>query len=159
MRYLLITIYVLFLGTMLFADCDVTKASAEVTGEYKIDTATPAWLRGATITVTQADGKTSTVPAEKYKVVPRKQQFITKEVTKSETLMCEDARKNRVSVIAGKGVKEGIKVTSSPGMVSAESQVGFVGGLQYQRKLGKTFSLGVQGQTNKTVSGMLGIDF
>jgi hypothetical protein len=157
MKNLLIILISVSIGTNMFAD-DCSESKSTVKGQYVIDTNVPSHLRGATITVTQADGKSSTVPAEKFKVVPRKQQFITAETEK--TLVCTDSKKNRVSVLGGRGVQEGIKTTKlSSTTTQAESNVGFVGGLEYQRKVWKDFSIGVQGQSNKTGSLVLGLDF
>lgn len=135
-----------------------------------IDTKVPKFLEGATITVTTADGRTTTMKSEEFKVVPRKQQIITAkkvcptcvstEVVKEVTLVVrEEPRKNRVSILGGYGTVNGIKSSVSPTQVEVESQMGAVGGVQYQRLLSEKFSIGVQGQTNRTGLLMLGLDF
>lgn len=138
------------------------QSSAEVaTAELEIKTDVPNYLKGATITVTLADGRTSTVPAEKFKVVPRKQQFITTHTETKSVVSCttNSPNKNRVSLLGGHGAQGGLKSSVNGNVAEVESKTGLVGGAQYQRMLNDTLSIGVQGQTNKTGSILIGIDF
>jgi len=104
------------------------------------------------------DGRETSVPAEKFKVVPRKQQFV---VTKTKaTLTCRAKEKNRVAALGGFGPTGALKDRKDDAKTTTVDTVeGAVGGLQYQRKLNDRFSLGVQGQSNKTFSLILGVDF
>lgn len=148
--------------------CSESQSADEVTEQRDVNTNVPAYLKGATITVRLADGKETTVPAERFKVVPRKQQFVVTRTehksAKSCTVVENSPNKNRVSAVGGYGATGGLTtpVASAPGVVDVESKVGFVGGLQYQRTLpllNDRLSVGVQGQSNKTGSLLLGIDF
>jgi hypothetical protein len=64
--------------------------------------------------------------------------------------------------LLGHGAQEGLDADrSDPTAVTVSSKVGVVGGAQYQYLLpilDDRFSLGVQGQTNKTFSATLGVD-
>jgi len=124
----------------------------------EIKTDVPNHLKGATITVRLADGKESTVPAEKFKVVPRLQQFIVTKTNQLSKKYCTPG-KNRVSVMAGRGPREGLKRTVTASKVVVESDVGGMVGAQYQRLINKDISLGIQGQSNETVLINIGLDF
>jgi len=141
--------------------CSEQTSAEEVTGQLEINTDVPSHLKGATIIVRQADGKESSVPAEKFKVVPRKQQFLTTRTERSKVLSCttNTPRANRVSLLGGHGSQSGLKSTSNGTTTEVESNVGLVGGAQYQRMLTDRLSVGVQGQTNKTGSVLIGVDF
>jgi hypothetical protein len=152
----------LLLGVHAYAeDCTTSTDVNEVVSTYDINTNTPNYLKGAKIIVRLANGKESSVPAEKFKVVPRKQQYITKTAAHLTKTSCTIStnEKNRVALLGGRGAQNGLDSSTDGTTVSVASKVGLVGGLQYQRLLGKRVSLGIQGQTNKTLSGMIGLDF
>lgn len=156
-----ILILVLSFPMLALADNCSTTSSAEIAEEQLlINTDVPKHLEGATITVTTKDGRVSTVPAEKFKVVPRKQQFIvTKTKQTDETLCKADKERNRVSVLAGSGPKGGLTTSRSADQVTVENRVGTIGGAQYQRLLTDKVGLGLQLQTNETALGVLSYDF
>jgi hypothetical protein len=156
--------------------CETTTNSGLVTGVKKIDTDVPKHLRGAVIIVRTADGRESTVPAEKFKVVPRKQQFITTETLTASVTQCTNTlepikavyireSKNRVSLLAGKGMRSGLdKNRKDEETIEIKNRVGAVGGLMYQRIIDQSLtpldlSVGGQIQTNKTILFNVGLDF
>jgi hypothetical protein len=138
--------------------CATSTDAEQVEETREIKTDVPKHLEGATITIRLADGRESTVPAEKFKVVPRLQQFLITKTKQQTTTMCS-ADKNRLSVLAGKGPKNGLDVdkSQSPNKVTVESEYGGVGGLQYQRLVTDRISVGAQVQTNDSV--LLGVGF
>jgi hypothetical protein len=157
MKYIIFSM--LFSVSSLASDC-VEKVSEEVLTETKvISTDVPSHLKGAVIIVRRADGVESAVPAEKFKVVPRKQQFVVTKTERSKTLSCSTSKKNRVSLLGGHGNQGGLTTTQAGSTVEVESDTGVVGGAQYQRMLNDTLSIGAQVQTNKTGSVLLGVDF
>lgn len=147
--------------------CTSEISEVATTGQLVIKTDVPKYLKGAKITVTLADGRQTTVPAEMFKVVPRKQQFVTTATKQTTTNSCELVtnvpRRNRISALGGYGRTGGLDVTmTSPTQVEVENRTGLVGGLQYQRSLpllDDRLSVGGQVQTNKAASLLLGIDF
>ena len=141
--------------------CTKDESATQIIEQLVIKTDVPSHLKGATIVVRLADGRETSVPAERFKVVPRKQQFVVTKTEKATTLSCttNEPRKNRVSLLGGHGAQEGLKSSTSGTTTTVESKVGLVGGAQYQRMLGERFSIGVQGQTNKTGSLLIGLDF
>jgi hypothetical protein len=144
-------------------DCKTSTGEELAMERLEINTDVPKWLQGATIIVKQADGKESIVSADKFKVVPRKQQFIVTKTKQESVTMCKtegaSRKHNRVSLLGGYGSNGKLSTTSSASKATVEQEYGPVGGLQYQRSLSDTLSIGVQGQTNKNSSLLLGIDF
>lgn len=163
MNYYLVLVLALTGVAQASDDCSVAVGEEQVAETVTISTDVPAHLKGATIIVRRKDGKESAVPAELFKVVPRKQQRIVTRTQQSAVIACrEQPKKNRVSGLIGHGAQSGLNANTSsqPGYATVESNVGVVGGVQYQRKLGDSpFSAGAQLQTNKTGSLLLGIDF
>jgi hypothetical protein len=146
----------LLLMTPLAVHAGESCTSEQVAEQRDINTNVPNHLKGAKIIIRQADGSESIVPAEKFKVVPRKQQFVT---TKT-TMLCRASEKNRVAALGGYGPTGALKNRKEDTKTTVvDTKEGVVGGLQYQRKLNDKFSLGVQGQSNKTFSLIFGFDF
>jgi hypothetical protein len=75
-------------------------------------------------------------------------------ITKEKIIVKKVPKKNRLSGLAGLGPT---RLNISP--TEAALERGVVGGVQYQRMLGDTFSIGVQVQSNESVLGIVGIDF
>ena len=148
----------LFLSGTVYAGETCSETAEQAIEQKEIKTDVPKFLEGATITVQLKDGRESRVPAERFKVVPRKQQFL---VTKTKsTMLCKASEKNRVSVLGGYGTKASLsKTVNSPSDTTVKTNEGAVGGLQYQRKVSNRLSIGAQGQSNKTVSIIVGVDF
>jgi glyceraldehyde-3-phosphate dehydrogenase/erythrose-4-phosphate dehydrogenase len=161
MKYAIIAMFLSLSALASDPVCSEQVGSVETTGQLEIKTDVPSHLKGATITVHLANGKETTVPAEQFKVVPRKQQFITTatEVTKVSSCTTNTPNKNRLSLVGGHGTKSGLETTVTGTTTEVETRAGLIGGAQYQRMLNDTISVGVQGQTNKTGSVLIGVDF
>lgn len=130
---------------------------------YEVNKDMPKYLQGATITVTQADGKTSTVPAEKFMVVPRKQKTVlgqNKQTSKIVSCTKPSDKKNIVFADARKDFK-GLDVTTDGKTAIVESKKGIVPGVNYYRRelLDSPIGAGVGLDSNGTLKGMIGIDF
>lgn len=139
--------------------CSTTSEKEIVQEQKDINTAVPEHLKGATIIVRTADGKEMSVPAEQFKVVPRKQQFMVTKVKQVSKMMCSAELKNRVSLLAGDGPRDGLKRTETPTTVTIESKTGVVGGVQYQRLLTDRISVGAQVQSNESALISVGLEF
>lgn len=170
MKFLIAAFITLLLSSIAIADC--TTDEGEYNGETftEIKTDVPKFLEGATIIVRLKDGKESTVPAEKFKVVPRQQQFIVSKVVRHKVTTCETVvvkdggKKNRISGVLGKGPRNGLSKTVNGTTTAVENQYGVTGGAMYQRQTDlKLFdlpvSIGVQIQENATGLGVIGLDF
>lgn len=141
-----------------YAGQTCSETAEQATEQKVLTTDVPKHLEGATIIVRLKDGRESVVPAERFKVVPRKQQFLVTKV--KSTTLCMASEKNRVSVLGGYGPKGSLsKTVENTDKVTVKTNEGAVGGLQLQRKVSDNLSVGVQGQTNKTFSFIFGVDF
>lgn len=157
-----IAILVLLSPILAFAseNCSTTVGTETVEETKEIKTDVPNYLKGAMIIVRTADGRESSVPAEQFKVVPRKQQFLVSRIKQTDKTMCSaETNKNRVSLLAGNGAKGGLSRSSTPTSVTIESRTGVIGGAQYQRLLTDRISVGAQIQDNKSVLMNIGLDF
>jgi hypothetical protein len=158
MKKLLFILMLCVPGYAFALDCSTTSNAEVVKETTEITTDVPSHLRGAVIVVRLADGRETTVPAEKFKVVPRSQQFIVSKTYQLNRQVCSP-EKNRLSLLGGNGPKEGLNRYKTATKVTVESDVGAVGGVQYQRLLDHGLSLGIQGQSNESVLVNIGIDF
>ncbi len=151
-----------FIGTVHAEDCKTSVGTVTDEAVKVFTTDTPKHLKGAVIIVRLADGKESVVPAEQFKVVPRKYQEIVTSTRQDTTTVCKvkaDQLKNRVSLLGGYGPKAGLTRTLDGPTTTVETQVGGVGGVQYQRLITDRISVGVEGQSNETTSISIGLDF
>ena len=143
--------------------CSTSVAAETVEEQMEIKTDVPKFLEGKEICIRDPKtGISECVPTAKFKVVPRKQQFIVAKTTQYVKTSCSseiENKKNRISLMAGNGPKEGLDRAIGSSSVSVESRVGAIGGAQYQRLLNDRLSLGAQLQTNKSVLVNLGLDF
>lgn len=146
-----------------FANCDVSSNETVDQETLSISTDVPKHLIGAKITITLADGTTSTIPAEQFKVVKRQQQFIVTKTKEKTVMTCSVKKggenKNVISLMGGYGLVGGLKKEREPSKIEVETKNGPSAGIQYQRRILDRFYLGVQGQTNGVGSGLLGIEF
>lgn len=156
MKKLLIIASLLF-SFNVYADEACTETQVVETKD--INTPTPESLKDATIIVKQKDGTTKEMPANEFKVVPRKQQFITKTKATIDCSKKADAKKNRISLLGGFGPSGSVGKSVKPNYAKLDVEPGPFGGLQYQRLITERFSLGIQGSSNKSVGLLLGFDF
>jgi hypothetical protein len=140
------------------SNCETTSQSAVISEQKEITSNVPKFLKGATITIKTSDGRESSVSAEKFKVVPRKQQFIISKIKQVDKMICT-SDKNRLSVLAGRGPKEGLDRSSTSTTVTIKSRVGDIGGVQYQRMVSDKISIGTQVQSNSSAFINIGLDF
>jgi hypothetical protein len=81
-------------------------------------------------------------------------KVIEKPVHITRTVVKKVQKKNRISAVAGMGP---IRANVTPSGTLLESD--FIYGMQYQRMLNETTSIGIQLQSNGVVSGSVGFDF
>lgn len=167
--FLGITIMAL-LSFQVHAECATEMGSETVAGQYKIDTAVPSHLKGKVYLVCDANGTNCEYPVSsaKFKLVPRKQQFITQKTVQTDRVTCQSVTvkklKNRVSGIVGEGPNSGFDVSNYGNSTTVQNRIGVVGGVQYQRDTGLTVlgmpvHAGVQVQSNPSVLGDIGVSF
>lgn len=158
MKYILILLFPMFA----FGQCVTDENIDTMEVHTEISTDVPGHLKGATITITLADGSSSVVPAEKFKVVARKQQRILIQTYTKQVITCNkdgSSKKNILSGVVGHGITSGMDKDKLGNKTEVSTKEGVVGGLQYQRKITDSIVIGVQGQTNGTGSGIIGLEF
>ena len=133
---------------------------------HTVNTDVPKHLQGATITITKADGTSSTVPAEKFMVVPRKQKTIVGEnvaVTVDRTCQAEEQLNTLFLDVKKLPSKIESSIESLPNGTKATSTIhkDVVPGLNYYRRkmLETPVGAGVGLDANGTLKGMIGMDF
>ena len=67
----------------------------------------------------------------------------------------KERKKNRISLLGGVGPTH----LSQPNASQVNLDRSAVGGVMYQRSVSESWSLGIQGQTNQTLLGVVGFDF
>jgi hypothetical protein len=165
MKSIITAILITFFPIYSFAGESCQTRAGEETAQEKmvISTDVPSHLKGAKIIVKLADGRTSEVPAELFKVVPRKQQYLVTKTKQSSTTTCtaseSQSYKNRISLLGGEGPNSKVDVERSGNQISMESKSGTVGGVQYQRNITDRISVGAQVQSNDSALLSVGFDF
>lgn len=129
---------------------------------YRVDTDMPAHLKGAKIIVRLADGRESIVPAERFKVVARRQQFLAgkNEIT-SKSKKCKlDDKKNIVYVGAKRELGD-LETKVSGNTAKVESKRTLTPSVNYIRRKVLNSDLNVGGGVDKNgqVQGTLGLEF
>lgn len=162
MKTLLILLTVISLSANASDKCTYTEQEAETDVVYEVHTDTPKHLAGATITITLADGKSSTVPAEKFMVVPRKQKTV---VGKNKVVLAirscnDDVKKTTVMLEARKDITD-IETETIGNNAKTYSKKGIVPGLDVYRRqiLDTPVGIGAGVDSNGTLKGMIGLDF
>lgn len=149
MKYIIL---LLIVPSISFAECQ--SQSQEST--EAVTTQAPKPLQGGEITVVTREGYLFTFKSDEYMVVPRKH---TRKVVNKQAMCTAESKRNRVSVLAGQGAQSGLTTKRNGPNAEVESNVGFVGGAQYQRLLNDRISVGVQVQSSETALGVIGLEF
>ena len=136
----------------------------ETKTEQEVETIVPAHLKGATLTITLANGSKEVVKAEEYMLVKRKHKRpVVRVSSKETTLACEtkvvdSSKKNIISVQAVRSQSGLSKDIIDPTTVEVETKSKVGAGVMYQRKLDKLV-IGVGADTNKGVNLGVGLEF
>ena len=159
---------ILLVSSVLFAqECGKSEVQTEtLVSSQLVNTETPKFLQGATITITKADGSSETVKAEEFMVVRRKHLRPVVNVLNTETKkVCtnnvpEDQKysKNILSLKVADGYSDvQSEQTSSGSKLSVDRLIS--AGVQYQRAYNNKFYFGVGADTNQGAEVLMGIGF
>lgn len=153
MKTFLVIFAMIFTTFGAYAAEDCKQEVQEVSHQEEVDlnTDVPKGMEGAVIIVRSKDGRESSVPIEKFKVVPRKQQLMyTKVVSKSKSI-CEGG-KNLLMFGARKDYRSTSTQTSADGKTaSVSTEKDLVPDASYmRRKLFGPIGAGVGIDTNAT---------
>jgi hypothetical protein len=162
MKYLIILLTLIASVSFAGETCSETQNVSSQEVAYEVDTTLPKHLKGATITVTLADGRSSTVPADKFMVVPRKQKTVLgQNQTITKKLSCSKSGKK--NILLGEVRKDVTDIDASVNGKTAtvESEKALVPGVNYYRRelFDSPIGAGVGIDSNGTLKGMIGLDF
>ena len=160
----LITLFILISSVSVAQECGETMSTSQETADsMDVMTEVPSGLRGATITITKADGSTETVRAEEFMLVKRKHKRpILTVKTKSTTLMCKSTKSNPENILSLEALsgQSGLeKNIISPSQVEVKTKSGLGVGLMYQRNVYKDLYLGGKVDSNENVGLSVGLGF
>lgn len=153
-----------FIGPNSFAKSVCEQQRTEISEDvvYEVSKDIPEYLKGAKITTTLSNGKSSTVPAEQFMLVKRKQYTV---VGKNQTIVERNnclttGSKNNLILEARKDVK-GLKTETVGSTSKVYSEKEFIPGVNYYRQdlYDLPIGAGLGVDSNGTVKGMLGIGF
>ncbi len=163
MRFFLILVIIYMFVQFAHAapSCESYTTTKEVQTTKQVSDTPPKGLEDAAISVHTKNGKIYVFNSNEWKVVRRQKEVTVSKLIEETIENCTpDTPKNRVSVLVGKGPQDSLdKSQPNANQVNVSTTSGEVLGIQNQRNLFGNFSLGVQTQSNKTNSLMLGFDF
>ncbi len=161
MKYLLIILMSLT-SVSNAQECKETHSEIVQDVVYMVNKNMPAHLKGATIIVRQANGKETSVPAERFMVVPRKQKTVAgqNKLVMSKLRCDKDQKKNIVYVGAKKELTD-LETRVSGNTARVESSKTLVPSVNYMRRkvLNSDLNLGIGIDKNSQIGGTIGLDF
>jgi acyl-CoA hydrolase len=141
-------------------DCTETTDVSSEPVTYEVNKRLPEHLEGATIIVRLKDGRESSVPAERYMVVPRKQQLVVGEnKVLSRSIRCDDKDRN---LLVGEVRKDhrGLDTEVNGSEAKTVSKRDLVPGVNYlRREVIGPIGIGAGIDANGTLKGLIGVEF
>ena len=129
-----------------------------------VNSSVPKGLEGSVIIVRTKDGKESSVPIEKFKVVPRAQQFKVTKTKVTEKMLCEvDVLPDKNMVMVGArrdhvNLESSVSNDKKSATISSKKDIVVDAAYMRTRVLGPV-GAGVGIDTNGVVKGILGVEF
>jgi hypothetical protein len=163
-KYIALFVTVMALSLSAYAgeqNCTTVTGEEQVEDKLEIKTDVPKHLEGATIIVRTKDGRETSVPAEKFKVVPRKQQYIVTKVSKKEKMTCSAADTRNLVMLGVRKDHTGLTKETDGSTATVYSNKGAVIDAAYMRRkmFDTNFGAGVGLDTNATPKAFLGYEF
>lgn len=164
MKYIILTAIILFnLQYVKAQTCAESTKVVEQDVVYAVNTDIPKHLKGAKITVTTADGKTSTVPAERYMVVPRVQKTVVgqNKLVLQRTTCSKKAPPDKLTLfVDAKKEYTGVSKDAGANIASISSNKAIVPSINlYKNSLIGPLGIGAGIDSNSHGKFMIGIDF
>lgn len=157
-------IYTLAIGLARAEECIEESSTITQDVVHNVNKDIPKHLRGATIIVRQADGRETTVPAEKFMVVPRKQQTVVgQNKIVSKKLTCDKDQKKNILYVGAK--RELTDLETKTNAINKSAQVDslktLTPSINYMRRkvLDSDLNLGIGIDKNSQIGGTVGLDF
>jgi hypothetical protein len=159
---LIITVVFLFSLNVNADSCVDTNSQEKVENTKEINTDVPKHLQDAVIIVRTKDGRESVVSANKFKVVPRKQQFIVTETSKHTQRVCKVSRDDKnLVIVGGRRDHTGLSksINGNTGVLSSDRGLVMDAGYMRQNVFDSNLGIGGSVDTNGTLRGTVGISF
>lgn len=148
------------IASISYADCTSNVRLYSVPATYNVNTDRPKFLKNATITVTLENGESSTVSADEYMVVKRRQTIVAGE---NKILFKESICKNNTkNLLTGELRKDytNLDVVKVGNEVDVYSNKRPIPGINYYRRdILDTLGAGVGVDSNGTLKALIGVDF
>lgn len=145
-------------------ECTTTNSEIVQDVVHNVNKDIPKHLRGATIIVRQADGRETSVPAEQFMVVKRKQYTVAgQNRLVMSKLRCDKDQKKNILYVGAK--RELTDLETKTNAVNKSAQVDslktLTPSLNYMRRkvLDSDLNLGIGIDKNSQVGGTIGLDF
>lgn len=128
---------------------------------YSTDHSLPSHLKGATITVTQANGLVSTVPAEKFMVVPRRASTVVAKIQHvTSKVSCDKSAKNIVALEARKDYDKDLTLEAAAADAQVYRTKKVIPGVNYfRRSIIGPVGAGVGVDANEVFKALVGVEF
>lgn len=143
-------------------DCTDTQQKNEVQEEQVITTDVPNHLKDAVIIVRTKDGRESTVSANQFKVVPRKQQRLVTKVKEYTERICKVSGKEKnLLMFGGRRDHKDLDTQVNGKTATVESEKGLVLDASYLRQniFDSKLGVGAGVDSNGTLRGIIGVEF
>lgn len=155
-------ILIMLLNFAFASDCTNVQTTDMDVQTSTISTDVPKHLQDAIIIIRTNDGRESQVSANKFKVVPRKQQHLITEITTHTERVCKVSGKEKnLLMLGGRRDHKNLDVRVNGKTATVESEKGLVLDAAYMRQNIFNTNLGVGAgvDTNGTLKGIVGIEF
>lgn len=155
-------ILTLIMSLAFASDCTDVQQKEEIKEERLINTDVPKHLQDATIIIRTKDGRESTVSANQFKVVSRKQQFIVTKVKEHTERTCKVSGKEKnLLMFGGRRDHKDIDTNVVGKTATVSSEKGLVVDATYMRQnvLDSKLGVGAGIDSNGTLRGVVGVEF
>lgn len=155
-------ILTLIMSFVFASDCTDVQQKEEIKEERLINTDVPKHLQDATIIIRTKDGRESTISANQFKVVPRKQQFIVTKVKEHTERTCKVSGKEKnLLMFGGRRDHKDIDTNVVGKTATVSSEKGLVVDATYMRQnvLDSKLGVGAGIDSNGVVRGVVGVEF
>ena len=155
-------ILTLIMSLAFASDCTDVQQKEEIKEERLINTDVPKHLQDATIIIRTKDGRESTISANQFKVVPRKQQFIVTKIKEHTERTCKVSGKEKnLIMFGGRRDHKDIDTNVVGKTATVSSEKGLVVDATYMRQnvLDSKLGVGAGIDSNGTLRGVVGVEF
>jgi hypothetical protein len=157
---ILFTLILLAVCTSNADNCTNIQTQSVVNKTKVITTDVPKHLKDASILIRTNDGRISWFSANKFKIVPRKQQYIVTERIVHTDRLCKVKDKN-ILMVGARRDHQDLDTRINGKTATVQSEKGLVLDAAFMRKniSDSALGLGIGIDTNGTLKGLVGVEF